>query len=195
MAEESSNENASGEKRKPEYRKMSKKESVALLLKRDAAIEELSKKLDERNEEFDKLKMLHIRLEADLINFRKRVQKEKQVLRSGAKEEVIHNFMAVKTNIDRAFAQVEKATELEGLKTGLRMVGGQLDQFLSSQGVREIGEVGTCFDPNFQEAVTTVVDENVSEETVREVVEKGYMLNDKVIIPMKCIVAVPPEKD
>jgi len=195
VAEESSNENASGDNRKPEYRKMSKKERIALLEQRDAVIEELSKKLDERNGEFEKLKKLHIRLEADLINFRKRVQKEKQMLRSGAKEEVIHNFLAVKTNIDRAFAQVEGATELEGLKTGLRMVGGQLDQFLSSQGVREIGEVGACFDPNFQEAVTTVVDENVSEGTVREVVEKGYMLNDRVIIPMKCIVAVPPEKE
>lgn len=177
----------------PDYRKISKKELRALLKDRDACIRELTGELETQRESFRKLGNQQVRLEADFINFRKRFQKERQAIARSTKEDVIMSFLDVKTNLDRAFAQVEKATEMESLKKGLRMVESQLEGFLATQGVRAINDAGGPFDPNLQEAVTTVEDDSVKVETVKEIVEKGYMLGDKVIIPMKCIVSIPPE--
>lgn len=172
-----------------DHTKRSKKELVRLIAEKDARLADLYTKL----ERFEILKNQHIRLEADFINFRKRHQKERQDLIQNTREDLIINFLNVKTNLDRAFDQIENAKNIEGLRKGLSMVELQLNQFLGSFGVREISGEGGCFDPNFQEAVTSVVDENVKEETVVKMVEKGYLLNEKVIIPMKCIVSIPPE--
>ena len=172
-----------------DYTKRNKKELILLLDEQDAQLSELKA----RSGNFEKLKNQHLRLEADFINFRKRNQKERQNLIQNVKEDIIINLLNVKMNLDRAFAQIGNATNIEGIRKGLAMVELQLNQFLETHGVREISGEGDCFDPNFQEAVTTVTDENVGEETVMKMVEKGYMLNDKVIIPMKCIVSIPPE--
>jgi len=172
-----------------DHTKKSKKELMRLLDEQDVRLSELGTRLAN----FENLKNQHLRLEADFINFRKRNQKERQNLIQNVKEDIIINLLNVKMNLDRAFAQIGNATNIEGIRKGLAMVELQLNQFLETHGVREISGEGGCFDPNFQEAVTTVMDENVVEETVTKMVEKGYMLNDKVIIPMKCIVSIPPE--
>jgi len=176
-----------------DYKKLSKKELILLLAERDRELADINGKLTALLESTVVLKNQHVRLEADFINFRKRNLKERQTLIANVKEDVIINFLNVKMNLDRAFAQIKDSKDIVGLQKGLEMVELQLLQFLKSQGVQEISGEGMCFDPAYQEAVNTVVDANIKEDTVLKLVEKGYMLNDRVIIPMKCIVSVPPD--
>ena len=177
----------------PDYKKLSKKDLVSLLAERDQELAVLNSKLTAFHESTEILKNQHLRLEADFINFRKRNLKERQALIANVKEDLIINLLNVKMNLDRAFAQIKDSKDILGLKKGLEMVELQLIQFLESQGVQEISGEGMCFDPSSQEAVNRVVDTNIKEDTVLKIVEKGYLLNDKVIIPMKCIVSVPPD--
>jgi|ETNmetMinimDraft_15_1059895.scaffolds.fasta_scaffold54012_1 molecular chaperone GrpE len=176
-----------------DYKKFSKKELICSLVERDREMADLNVKFAKLLENTAVLKNQHVRLEADFINFRKRNQKERQALIANVREDVIINFLNVKMNLDRAFAQIKDSKDIFGLQKGLEMVDLQLTQFLESQGVREISGEGDCFDPAFQEAVNTVVNTNITEDTVLQMIEKGYMLNDRVIIPMKCIVSVPPD--
>ena len=191
-AENTGTGNVQGRAEKADYDKLGKQELIAFINERDCQLAEITDDLQVLMDRFSTLKNQHIRLEADFVNFRKRSVKDRQNLIANTKEEVILNLLNVKMNIDRAFVQIENAKNMEGLRKGLEMVEMQLRQFLESQGVKEITGEGECFDPNFQEAVNTVVDEKVKEETVLKMVEKGYMLNNRVVIPMKCIVSIPP---
>lgn len=177
---------------KADYDKLGTEELIAIINERDCQLTEITSDLQAQMDSFNVLNNQHIRLEADFVNFRKRSRKDRQNLIANTKEEVILNLLDVKMNIDRAFDQIKNAKNMEGLRKGLEMVEMQLRQFLGSQGVKEISGEGECFDPNFQEAVNTVIDENAKEDTVLKMVEKGYMLNDRVVIPMKCIVSIPP---
>jgi len=192
-AENTGTGNVQGRAEKVDYDKLSKQELISFIIERDSQLSELLSDLEVQMDRFNTLKNQHIRLEADFVNFRKRSVKDRQNLIANTKEEVILNLLNVKMNIDRAFVQIENAKNMEGLRKGLEMVEMQLRQFLESQGVKEITGEGECFDPNFQEAVNTVIDEKAEEETVLKMVEKGYMLNNRVVIPMKCIVSIPPE--
>jgi len=184
--------NVPGRSEKTEYDKLGKEELIAIINERDRYLTEITGDLQALMDSFNALNNQHIRLEADFVNFRKRSRKDRQNLIANTKEEIILNLLDVKMNIDRAFDQIKNAKNMEGLRKGLGMVEMQFRQFLGSQGVKEISGEGECFDPNFQEAVNTVIDENAKEDTVLKMVEKGYMLNDRVVIPMKCIVSIPP---
>ena len=132
----------------------------------------LEKELAEKNDQF-------MRVCAEYDNFRKRSQKEKQDIYSSSKADVIKDLLPILDNIDRAKATGE--TNFEDYKKGIDLIFSQFEQLLEKTGVESFGERGDEFDPNIHNAVMTVEDDTLAENTVAQVFTKGYKLGDRII--------------
>lgn len=142
--------------------------------------EELLKQLDEKN---DRL----LRTLAEYDNFRKRSQREKEALYAECKASVINALLPVADNFDRIFANPDGT--LEDYKKGVEMTFKQFSDVFKNLGIEAFGEVGEEFDPNFHNAVMHTEDDSVGENTITNVLVKGYKLGDKVIRPAMVAVA------
>ena len=133
--------------------------------------EVLSANLAELNEKY-------LRLAAEYDNYRKRTAKEKEGIYANARIDTVTAFLSVHDNLERGIRQYEEDSPH---RQGLEMIMKQFDAALESLGVTEIKAEGTEFDPNIHNAVMHVDDENLGENVVAEVFEKGFMLGDKVL--------------
>lgn len=129
------------------------------------------------NKEYTELYDKYLRLLAEFENYKKRTQKEKEEVYSLAKSEIVANLLPVIDNFDRA----ENLIKDESVAEGIRLIRKQFDEFLKKLGVEEIEALGCEFDPNFHSAVLHEDVEGESENTVTEVLLKGYKLGEKVI--------------
>lgn len=132
---------------------------------------ELKKQLDEKE---DRLK----RLMAEFDNFKKRSTKEREHLYNTLISDIIKNLLPVLDNLEKA-ATAE--TNDEGYKQGIELVLKQFKEVLKANGVQEIETIGTTFDPEMHEAVSSVVDENLGEKEIKEEFRAGYKIGSKVI--------------
>lgn len=142
--------------------------------------EELQKQLDEKNDQL-------LRTLAEYDNFRKRSQREKEALYAECKASVINALLPVADNFDRIFANPDGT--LEDYKKGVEMTFKQFSDVFKNLGIEAFGEVGEEFDPNFHNAVMHTEDDSVGENTITNVLVKGYKLGDKVIRPAMVAVA------
>ncbi|MFH1218456.1 MAG: nucleotide exchange factor GrpE [Candidatus Peregrinibacteria bacterium] len=115
---------------------------------------------------------------ADLQNLKRRHEEEKQSWTSFANTDLIQQLLPILDNLDRALTHTPKDTDKEWVK-GIEMAINQLHQVLNASDLTIISaEKGAAFDPNFHEAVAQGSGEN---NTITEVLEKGYMLGNRVI--------------
>ena len=142
--------------------------------------EELQKQLDEKNDQL-------LRTLAEYDNFRKRSQREKEALYAECKASVVNALLPVADNFDRIFANPDGT--LEDYKKGVEMTFKQFSDVFKTLGIEVFGEVGEEFDPNFHNAVMHTEDDSVGENTITNVLVKGYKLGDKVIRPAMVAVA------
>ncbi len=153
--------------------------------------EELAKQLEEakhenvklsdevvkfRNE-LETLKERFARTIAEYENFRKRTAKEKEGIYTAACEDILKVVLPVLDNLERA-AEVDGS--VEDLKKGIDMTVKQFRQALEKLQVEEIS-TQEGFDPNFHEAVMHVADDNLGQNVVADVFQKGYKRGDKVL--------------
>ncbi len=118
------------------------------------------------------------RLAADFQNYKKRVDKEKKDIYAYAGEKIMLELLSVLDNFERAL-DVECSDK--GMLEGMKMIFKQFIGVLESQGLKEIPAYGETFDPNFHHAVIMAPVEGSKSGLVAEVMQKGYLLNDKVI--------------
>lgn len=134
--------------------------------------EKLKKQLDELNDRY-------MRMAAEYDNFRKRVVKERDMIRSEATGKTLSAMLPVYDNLERALAQETTDTEY---KKGVEMTARQFESALESTGVEIISaEPGTAFDPTIHNAVMHVEDETLGENCIAECFQKGFRHGDKVI--------------
>ena len=126
------------------------------------------------NEEHDS----YLRLAADYDNFRKRNAKEKETLYAAGKAEAVEKLLPVYDNLERALNQ---ATADEAYKKGVEMTMTQLVGILNGLGVEIFGETGETFDPNIHNAVMHTEDENLGENVISQVFQKGFKLGEKIV--------------
>ncbi len=134
--------------------------------------------------ELEETKTRYMYLYAEYDNYRKRTAKEKDNLYSDAVAKVTGEFLAVIDNIDRAIAATNGAGQdsVDKIVQGIELVGKQSYEILAKIGVEEIPvERGTKFDPNLHEAVMHIEDEELGENEVAQVFQKGYQYKDRVI--------------
>ena len=152
--------------------------------------QQLRECLKQKQEYFDKL----LRLHAEFENFKKRSIKEKQQFLKLANEGLICELINVLDNFERAFDSASKMSDFKSLHQGVEMILKQIHRLLEKEGVKKIECVGKAFDPLHQEAIAHIETDKYAENTVVEEVQKGYLLEDRVIRPAVVKVAKKPQK-
>lgn len=143
--------------------------------------EKLKKELEESKDKY-------LRLMAEYDNFRKRSAKERLELSATVKGNTIGEILPVFDNFERALAA---ETEDTNYKAGVEMIFKQFGDMLTKLGVEIIDPIGQTFDPNIANAVNQIEDENLGENEVAQVFQKGYKIGDKVIRYAMVVVANP----
>ena len=126
-----------------------------------------------------------LRIQADYDNARKRLAREREEFIKFAQFNIIQDFLAVLDDFERAFASAKETKDIEKLIEGLEMIGKDLSSLLRKYGVEEIEAEGKAFDPALHEALMQEEREDVPENTVVQVLQKGYKLHDKVLRPAR----------
>ena len=125
------------------------------------------------------------RAEAELANFRTRVERDRAANREAVIADVIRSLLPAIDDLDRAAAH----GDLEG--SPLELVAQKLRAALERYGLRSVGVVGEPFDPAVHEAIVQLPSADVTENTVADVIEGGYALGDRLVRPAKVAVSVP----
>ena len=128
------------------------------------------------------------RAEAELQNFRTRVERDRQANRETVVAEVIRSLLPVMDDLDRA----EAHGDLAG--TPLELVAQKLRSSFERYDIKPVGEVGETFNPAVHEAVVRLPEAGATGETVADVIEGGYTIGERLIRPAKVAVKVPADE-
>ena len=109
-----------------------------------------------------------------------------------AGESLISRLLPTLDNIERALQAPQTTDETKSFADGIVMIHQQLRDTLEKEGLQVIDAIGQPFDPTMHEAVMAIERDDQPAETIVEEIEKGYMLNEKILRPAKVIVSRPP---
>jgi molecular chaperone GrpE len=131
----------------------------------------------------------YLRLSAEFDNFRKRTLKEKMDLLRNASESVMVSFLPVMDDVERAMSAIEISDNLETTKEGITLIYNKFKDFTKQNGVVEMDVSGLALNTDQHEAITKIPapSEDLKGKIV-DVVQKGYLLNDKVIRFAKVVI-------
>ena len=129
-----------------------------------------------------------LRAQAELVNFRSRVERDRAANRDAVIAEVIRSLIPALDDLARAEAHGDL---VEGAP--LTIVAQKLRGAFEKYGLKQIGEKGEPFDPAFHEAVVQLPSPDVTVNTIADVIEPGYILGDRLVRPAKVAVSVPAE--
>lgn len=139
----------------------------------------------ERDQYLDKLQ----RANAELENFRRRVQREAELSARYSSLPLIRELLPALDNVARTIQAAEQTGKIEDLIQGLQMIMAQFDQVFGNHSAKPIPAVGEAFDPNLHEALQQVPTDEHPPMTIIQELERGYNMHDRVIRPSKVIVA------
>lgn len=144
-----------------------------------------NKKEEFLKEELQKEKEKNMRIQAEMINYKKRKEEETSNLLKYANEDLVSELLPIIDNFERAIKMDndDLSDEVSKFLEGFKMIYGNLINILNKLDVKEIEASGIEFDPNYHQAVLTEKDESKPSGVVLEVLQKGYMYKDKVIRP------------
>jgi molecular chaperone GrpE len=141
-------------------------------------------------------KDLYLRALADLENYRKRAQREKEDAFRFANDNILRNIIPVLDNLERAIEHAGTINEDQGgLFEGVEMTLGQFRKVLESSGVKPVEAMGVSFDPNFHQAMGQIPTADQPPNTVVQELQKGYLLNERLLRPAMVMVASAPLED
>lgn len=136
----------------------------------------------------------YLRAVADLDNYKKRAVREKADIIKYGKEEVIRDILPFVDSLDRALDHAD-SSDVQAFKEGIKLIQEQLLSCLKKHGVEKIESTGLDFDPNFHEAMMQVESDEYEENKVVNEVQKGYLLNGRLLRPSKVCICKKMNKD
>lgn len=154
--------------------------------------------LDGAQHEIEAMKDRLLRLQADFENYRRRVLKEREDAFNYGHENLVKDLLAPVDNLERAIELARKRDggDLEGFLQGVELVLRELNGILAKHGVSEIVALGQTFDPNVHEAMAQEpAGGSEPNNTVTQVLEKGYRLRDRLLRPARVVVARRREEE
>lgn len=149
----------------------------------------LQEKIKEAAENYDR----YLRAVAELDNYKKRAVKEKADAIKYGNETLIRDLLPLVDNIDRALKHAETSCDFEAFKKGLAMLQTQLVCSLEKHGVEAIDCTSKAFDPNYHEALMQVPSTDHETNQIVDELEKGYLLNGRLLRPSKVSVCKRPD--
>ena len=131
----------------------------------------------------------YLRLSAEFDNFRKRTLKEKMDLMKTASENVMVNFLPVIDDVERAMSAIEVSDNLETTKEGISLIYNKFKDFTKQNGVVEMEANGLELNTDHHEAITKIpAPSDDLKGKIVDVIQKGYLLNDRVIRYAKVVI-------
>ncbi|MAE08992.1 MAG: nucleotide exchange factor GrpE [Bacteroidetes bacterium] len=147
------------------------------------------KKIDELQDQYNELNDKYLRIYSEFDNYRKRTNKERLELLKSASHEVIVDLLPVLDDFDRAITAIDEHGVDEETKKGLLLIYNKLYSILSQKGLESMDSVGKDFDTDYHEAITNIPAPSKDlVGKVVDVVEKGYLLNGKIIRFAKVVI-------
>lgn len=180
------------EKKHPQDKNNKKEEKTEekIITLKESEYLKLKEEADKTQEYWDRL----LRLQADFENTRKRLEREKQDFVKFANEGIILELLVILDDLERVVALAESGHEdFAAFLKGAEMILAHLYEMLKEYGVKPIEAQGKLFDPSYHEALMQVESKDAPEHTVIEELQKGYLLNDKVIRTTKVKVSKKQE--
>lgn len=135
-------------------------------------------------------KDLYLRALADLENYRKRAQREKEDAIRFANDNILRNIIPVLDNLERAIEHARMSDDQGSLLEGVEMTLGQFHKVLETSGVTPVEALGQPFDPNFHQAMGQIPTADQPPNTVIQELQKGYLLNNRLLRPSMVMVAM-----
>jgi molecular chaperone GrpE len=150
----------------------------------------LKDQVNELNEQLNDEKDKFLRLFAEFENYRKRTAKERLELFTTASQELMTALLPISDDMDRALIEFKKSNNNE-LIEGFELIHSKFNEILKSKGLNEIKvDKGDKFDPENHEAITQIkADKEKNKGKIVDVIEKGFMLGEKIIRYPKVVVA------
>ena len=134
-----------------------------------------------------------LRMQADMENLRKRLVREHEKARRRTLERFMNDLLPVRDSLERGLeAATDPAASVEALIEGKQLIMKMLIKAMSDHGLQTIDPIGEVFNPEKHEAMTMLPSDQHDENTVIDVLEKGYQLHDRLIRPAKVVVSRKP---
>jgi molecular chaperone GrpE len=159
----------------------------------DDPVEALETALDAARLEAVEAREDMLRMQADMENLRKRLMREHEKSRRRTLERFMSDLLPIRDSMERGLEAAEdSAATVEALREGKQLIMKMLTKAMGDHGLQTIDPAGEAFDPEKHEAMTMLPSEEHDENTVIEVLEKGYQLHDRLIRPAKVVVSRKP---
>nr|WP_244239086.1 nucleotide exchange factor GrpE [Corallococcus carmarthensis] len=158
-----------------------------------AKARETLERLKEAHERAKDFQDRAIRSAADLENYRKRAQKEKEDVQKFGAEKLLKDLLPVMDNLDRALDAAGKSPDFDSFQKGVAMTRKSFEDSLGRHGVKGFSAKGQPFDPRLHEAIQQVETADVPAGHVVYEVTRGFYLNDRLVRPAMVVVARAPE--
>ena len=155
---------------------------------------ELIEKLRAAEESAKKYLDLYVRAQAEMENLKKRLRKEKEDFLKFANESLIKELLPVVDNLENALKHAQDENSVDALREGIELTLKGMKDALSKAGVEEIKASGERFDPNYHHAVSQEESDEVEAGTVLHELQKGYILNQRLLRPAMVVVSKSPER-
>ena len=133
-----------------------------------------------------------LRMQAEMENLRKRLLRDLEKSRKFALEGLMKDLLQVRDSLERGLDLADTATTVESLREGKELTLKQLNKVMSDHGLEVVDPKGEAFNPEFHQAVTLVPSADHAENTVLEVLQKGFKLHDRLIRPAMVVVTNKP---
>ena len=133
-----------------------------------------------------------LRMQAEMENLRKRLIRDQEKSRRFALEGVMKDLLQVRDSLERGLEMVDGAATVESLKEGKELTLKMLNKVMKDHGLEVLDPIGEAFNPEFHEAMTVRPSEEHEENTVLEVLQKGFKLHERLIRPAMVVVSRKP---
>ena len=145
--------------------------------------------LAETQAELARHKEAMLRMQADMENLRKRTLRDAEKSRKFALERIMKDLLEVRDSMERGLAMADDSATVESLIEGEKLTLKMLAKLMQDHGLEVVEPVGEPFDPELHEAMTVMPSAEVAENTVLEVLQKGFKLHERLIRPARVIVS------
>jgi molecular chaperone GrpE len=139
-------------------------------------------------EEIESLKDQALRAKAEVQNVRRVAEQEVRKARLYGVESLAKNFLSVGDNLERAIESLNEDSKPEDLEEGLRLILKSYEDALETGGIISIDPKGEPFNPEQHEALSVIENEDLEPNSIIEVIQRGFMIQDRVLRPAKVIV-------
>jgi molecular chaperone GrpE len=142
-----------------------------------------------QEDKYNELNDRFLRLHAEFENFRRRTNKERLDLITTANASLLKDLLPIMDDFERAIANNETATEIDGVKEGFTLIFNKFKNTIESKGLKQMEAKGQPFDSELHEAIANIpAADETQKGMVIDDVEKGYFLGEKVIRYAKVVV-------